>query len=74
MIIYDNINKDNWHEIKDILPVITEIRYLNLSWMELTEFPKMLHITINGYFGCSNNKITSFKNCPKIKGYQLIEF
>ena len=68
MRIDKDINKDNWGEIKDILPDITEIKSLNLSWLGLTEFPKMSHITINSYFGCSNNKITSFKGCPQIGG------
>ena len=66
MIIFKHINKDNWSEIKDILPDITEIESLDLSYMELTEFPKMSHITINGSFYCNNNKLTSFTNCPII--------
>ena len=66
MIVDKHINKDNWDEIKDILPQITEIKSLDLSYMGLTEFPKMSHITINGDFNCSNNKLTSFKDCPQI--------
>ena len=68
MIIDNHINRDNWGEIKDILPDITEIKSLNLSNMGLTEFPKMSHITIKYDFNCSHNQIASFKNCPKING------
>ena len=68
MIIHKDINIYNWHEINDMLPQITKIKSLDLSYMELTEFPKMSHITINDYFWCNNNKITSFKNCPRING------
>ena len=68
MIIDKCINKNNWCEIKDILPHITEIKSLDLSSMGLTEFPKMSHITINGNFYCTFNKIASFKNCPNING------
>ena len=64
MLIDRHINKDNWYEIKDILPDITEIKSLSLWRMGLTEFPKMSHITINGYFDCRYNKISSFKDCP----------
>ena len=66
MIIDKHINKDNWYEIKDILPQITVIASLELWNMGLTEFPKMSHITINGNFYCCCNKITSFKDCPPI--------
>ena len=68
MRIDKHIDKDNWYEIKDILPDITEIKSLYLNNMGLTEFPKMSHITIKGDFYCNNNKIASFKNCPNING------
>ena len=68
MIIEEHINRDNWHEIKDILPDITEIESLNLSNMGLTEFPKMSHIIIKGDFYCCGNQITSFKDCPIVNG------
>ena len=68
MIIDKHIDKDNWYEIKDILPQITEIKSLNLSDMGLTEFPKMSHITIKGNFVCWNNQIKSFNGCPQING------
>ena len=68
MRIDKHIDKDNWCEIKDILPHITEIKSLNLSYMGLTEFPKMSHITIKYDFECYNNKITSFKDCPIVNG------
>ena len=66
MIIDKRIDKDNCDEIKDILPQITVIASLELWNVELTEFPKMSHITINGNFYCCSNKITSFKDCPQI--------
>ena len=68
MIVNKHITKDNWNEIKDILPQITKIRSLNLSIMGLIEFPKMSHITIMEDFKCWNNKISSFENCPNIGG------
>ena len=68
MRIDKHIDKDNWYEIKDILPHITEIESLNLSRLGLTEFPKMSHITIKGYFDCLYNQIASFKDCPQING------
>ena len=68
MVIDKRIDSDNWHEIKDILPQITEIKSLNLSYMELTEFPKMSHITINSNLWCLDNKIKSFKGCPTVNG------
>ena len=68
MHIDKRINKDNWDEIKDILPQITDIKSLDLSERGLTEFPKMSHITIIEWFNCSYNQITSFKNCPQISG------
>ena len=74
MIIDKHINKDNWDEIKDILPQITEIHTLDLYNMVLTEFPKMSHITIKGDFLCMNNKITSFKDCPYIGGNLYSDF
>ena len=67
MRIDKHIYQYNWHEIKDILSQITEIKSLNLINMGLTEFPEMHHITIKG-FGCTHNKIASFKNCPKVNG------
>ena len=66
MRIDKHIDRDNWHEIKDILPDITEIKTLDLSSMGLTELPKMSHITIKDNFYCYNNHITSFKHCPHI--------
>ena len=68
MIIDKHIDKDNWNEIKDILPDIIEIKSLDLSWMQFTELPKMSHITVTGFFNCSHNKITSFKDCPIVNG------
>ena len=68
MRINKHINKFNWCEIKDILPDITEIKSLDLSYMGLIEFPEMSHITIKDNFSCSNNKITSFKGCPLVNG------
>ena len=68
MVIDEHIDSNNWCEIKDILPDITEIKSLDLSNMGLTEFPEMLHITIKGNFYCSYNQITSFKECPLING------
>ena len=68
MLIDKRIDKNNWCEIKDILPQITEIQSLDLINMSLTEFPKMSHIIINDYFYCWGNQITRFKNCPKING------
>ena len=62
------IDKNNWDEIKDILPHITEIKSLNLGSMGLTEFPKMSHITIKGNFDISFNQLTSFKDCPVVNG------
>ena len=68
MRIDKHIDKDNWYEIKDILPDITEIKSLYLNNMGLTEFPKMSHITIKSNFYCANNQITSFKDCPIVNG------
>ena len=68
MHIDKHIDRDNWHEIKDILPQITEIEYLNLSCMGLTELPKMSHITIRYNFWRVGNQLTSFKDCPTING------
>ena len=68
MIIDKRIDKDNWDEIKDILPQITEIKSLSLYNMRLIEFPKMSHITIKCNFYCSFNQITSFKDCPIMNG------
>ena len=68
MHIDKHIDKNNWGEIKDILPQITEIKSLDLNSMGLTEFPKMSHITIKGWFNCYNNQISSFKDCPVIVG------
>ena len=68
MRIDKHICKDNWHEIKDILPHITEIKSLELSDMGLTEIPKMSHIIIRCDFCCTYNQITSFKDCPNING------
>ena len=68
MIIDKHIDKNNWDEIKDILPQITVIKSLNLSYMGLTEFPEMSHITIIYSFDCSHNQITSFTDCPIVNG------
>ena len=68
MRIDKHINKTNWEEIEDILSDITEIESLDLSYMGLTEFPKMSHITIIEWFNCSYNQISSFKDCPIIGG------
>ena len=68
MRINKHINKFNWCEIKDILPDITEIKSLDLSYMGLIEFPKMSHIIIKDNFDCHDNQLTSFKDCPIIKG------
>ena len=68
MHIDKHIDTNNWDEIKDILPQITEIKSLNLINMGLTEFPKMSHITIKDNFYCINNKIASFTDSPIING------
>ena len=68
MYIDKRIYRGNWDEIKDILPDITKIKSLNLRNMGLTEFPKMSHITINGYFNCSYNQLKSFNDSPVVKG------
>lgn len=38
---------------------------LNLSNLGLTELPDLSDVTVEGYFSCSNNNITSLKNSPK---------
>ena len=68
MVINDDIDIDNWDEIKDILPQITVIKSLYLINMGLTQFPKMSHITIKDNFYCINNKIASFTDSPIING------
>ena len=68
MHIDKHIDKDNWDEIKDILPQITEIKSLDLGWVELTEFPKMSHITNTKYFQFNYEQLTSLIDYPIVDG------
>ena len=67
MRIDKHIDKYNWGEIKDILPDITEIKSLDLSDMDFTEFPKMSHITITKYFQFNYEKLTSLTDYPIVE-------
>ena len=41
---------------------------LDLSAMDLESLPDLSSITVNGFFYCSNNKLTSLKGCPQYVG------
>lgn len=39
---------------------------INLVDKQLTELPKLQNVTVQGYFDCSNNLLTSLEGCPEI--------
>ena len=64
------ITKDVLNEFLDKLSEIKQINgFLYLSHLNLNELPNLSNITINGNFTCSDNKLTTLKNCPnKVNG------